>query len=293
MIAARLIGGLGNQMFQYAAGRSLALRHGCELRLDTSDFVGYSLHQGFELSSVFGIECRQNDPLKQGRLLSWQRNRITRRLLKLWPSLQIGGLSVVNEPHFHYWPGWLKLGSPAYLAGYWQSELYFNDFADQIRKDFQFIKPLDPISAEIADEIHAGVSVSVHVRRGDYVTNSKNTAVYGLCEPSYYANAIEYMTDRLGPIRLFVFSDDIEWARANLPLGAHSNTFVSHNKGVDSWRDMQLMCMCQHNIIANSSFSWWGAWLNVSKNKIVVAPKKWFANDNDTKNLFPNGWRLL
>lgn len=291
MIVSHTIGGLGNQMFQYAAGRSLALRHDCVLHLDTSDFTGYSLHQGFELSTVFGIDCPQIDRQTRDRLLGWRGWGLTRRLLKRWPFLQIGQPSIVYEPHFQYWPVWERLPNPSYLFGYWQSERYFCHCADQIRKDFQFSKPLDPLSLEIAEEIRAGVSVSLHVRRGDYANNPKTTAVHGLCGPPYYARAIEHLSEQLGVMRLFVFSDDIEWARANLPLDAHPHTFVSNNQGADSWRDMRLMSLCRHHIIANSSFSWWGAWLNPSEDKIVIAPKRWFARANiSSKDLLPDGW---
>ena len=293
MITVRLIGGLGNQMFQYAAGRSLALKHACALQLDTADFVGYSLHQGFELASVFGIDCKQADRETRDSLLGWLRHGLVRRLLRRWPVLQIGDRVLVNEPHFQYWPGWQSLGSSAYLSGYWQSERYFNEFADQIRQDFQFAKPLDPLSVKIAKDMRAGVSVSLHVRRGDYASNPKTTAVHGLCEPQYYAEAIQVLQKRHGSMHLFIFSDDIEWARANLPLGEHPNTFVSHNKGADSWRDMQLMTLCKHHVIANSSFSWWGAWLNSSKSKSVIAPKRWFANGTNVSDLFPKGWVTL
>lgn len=293
MIEVRLIGGLGNQMFQYAAGRALALRHGCELRLDTSGFSGYSLHQGFELTAVFGVNFTQTNRQMHYSRLGWQGQRITRRLLKWCPIFQLGHLSVVNEPHFHYWPGWKTLLSPAYLSGYWQSEHYFKDFSYQIRADFNFIKPLDSLSAVIAEEIQAGVSVSLHVRRGDYASNPKTNAAHGLCEPTYYANALDYMASRIGSVRIFVFSDDIEWAKANLLFGAHSYTFVSHNQGLDSWRDMFLMSLCNHHVIANSSFSWWGAWLNPSKEKIVVAPQRWFVKVIDTRDLIPRKWIRL
>lgn len=293
VVISQIIGGLGNQMFQYAAGRALAHRLSCEVQLDTSDFAGYSLHHGFELATVFGIDCRQIDRETRDRLLGWRRYGLTRRLLKRWPGLQAGQPLMVCEPHFHYWPGWERLTSPVYLSGYWQSERYFCNCADLIRQDFQFRKPLDLRSLKIIEEIRSGVSVSLHVRRGDYASNPKTTAVHGLCEPPYYARAIKYLADRIGPVRLFIFSDDIDWARANLPLDSHPHIFVSHNKGADSWRDMLLMSLCQHHVIANSSFSWWGAWLNASPNKIVVAPKKWFASNNDTKDLFPRGWVLL
>lgn len=290
MITSHIIGGLGNQMFQYAAGRSLALRHGCELQLDTLDFAGYSLHQGFELTTVFGIDSPQIDRQTRDQLLGWRGSGLARRLLKRCPGFQIGRPPFVNEPHFQYWKGWEQLACPAYISGYWQSELYFSDCADQIREDFKFSKPLDPHSKEIAKEIQGAVSVSLHVRRGDYANNLKTNAVHGLCEPAYYASAIKHLSDQLGAMHLFVFSDDIEWARANLPLAAHPHTFVSHNKGSDSWRDMQLMSICRHHVIANSSFSWWAAWLNTSRMKTVVAPKRWFVKNIDTRDLMPQQW---
>lgn len=293
MITSHIIGGLGNQMFQYAAGRSLALRNGCELQLDTSDFAAYTLHQGFELDTVFGIDLHRLDKKSSDKLLGWRKHRFLNKLFDQLKVIESLNLTIAREPSFNYWPRWKYLQAPAYLLGYWQSERYFSEFEHEIRHDFRFHQDLDSESNRIAVALANTTSVSLHVRRGDYASNPKTTALHGLCSPVYYSKAIEYLAHRINDLHLFIFSDDIPWVKANLPIEGHDHTYVSHNKGSDSWRDMQLMSLCQHHIIANSSFSWWGAWLNPSPNKIVVAPAKWFAKDIDTSDLIPEPWIRL
>lgn len=293
MITSHIIGGLGNQMFQYAAGRSLALQNGCELQLDTSDFAAYTLHQGFELDIVFGINLRRLDKISSGKLLGWRKHRFLSSLFGRIEGFGTLHTTIAREPSFNYWPKWMHLQAPAYLFGYWQSERYFSEFKHEIRQDFRFRQNLDPESNRIAEAISNKTSVSLHVRRGDYAKNPKTTALHGLCSPAYYSKAIDYLAHRANNLHLFIFSDDIPWVKANLPIAGHNYTYVSHNKGSDSWRDMQLMSLCQHHIIANSSFSWWGAWLNPSPKKFVVAPEKWFAKDIDTSDLIPESWIRL
>ncbi len=293
MIVVRLIGGLGNQMFQYAAGHALSLRNGDELQLDTSDFVGYDLHNGFELDSVFGICRKQATHETLSYLMGWRRHKLVSQLLERFPSLKFGSPHLLKEPHFHYWIGWEHLHGPLYLSGYWQCERYFDNYEQSIRHEFRFIQPFDEKSREVADQIQAVTSVSLHVRRGDYSTDPITNAVHGLCTPTYYKRAVDHFSNRLGSMHLFIFSDDIDWAKANLSLEAIPHTFVNHNKGKNSWRDMQLMSLCRHHIIANSSFSWWAAWLNPSEEKIVVAPKRWFAKPLNTSDLIPRSWICL
>lgn len=135
--------------------------------------------------------------------------------------------------------------------------------------------------------------MSLHVRRGDYVSDARTHATLGVCSLDYYRAAVRYIADHVEAPEFFVFSDDIAWAQANLELG-HPCHYVDHNRGAESYNDMRLMSLCRHHIIANSSFSWWGAWLNPRADKVVVAPARWFAGGNRVvDDLFPPGWVRL
>lgn len=294
MVITNILGGLGNQMFQYAAGRSLSLRHTTDLYLDTTRFRRYNLHQGFELDSVFDLNykflCQKevNEYLGSG---TYNRTRRIQKILGFHPAFQ---LKVFSEPHFHYYDGWNSLSEDTFLQGHWQSERYFSEYMETIRSDFKFKQVLDSKSLSIVEKISASTAVALHVRRGDYASSNYTNAFHGLCSPKYYADAIDYLHQRVDNMNLFIFSDDIDWVRAYIPLAKHDHTFVSHNIGKNSWRDMNLMSLCKHNIIANSSFSWWGAWLNPNKSKIVLRPKEWFSDGAiDTSDITPETWRII
>lgn len=287
-----LIGGLGNQMFQYAAGRALSLRKNAELYLDISNFASYGMHQCFELNRVFAYQAKIASTAEIEQLLGWQSNALIRRIL-LRPELAVFRRNAfVVEPYFYYWPGINHLATDCYLTGYWQSEKYFSDFAAQIRADLAFKLPLEKQNAELAKQISRVNAVSLHVRRGDYANNPKTTATHGLCSLDYYRASISHVVERVHKPHFFIFSDDIDWVQENLKID-YPSTYVLYNRGVDSYNDMRLMSLCSHHIIANSSFSWWGAWLNPNMEKIVVAPKKWFTNQTDVRDLFPDGWITL
>jgi hypothetical protein len=164
--------------------------------------------------------------------------------------------------------------------------------ASTIRTDFAFRQPLTGLNVEIAQEIAVVNSVSLHIRRGDYASNPKTLSTHGTCSLAYYKEAIRKIIERVESPHLFVFSDDIDWARDNLNIDLPIR-YVDHNRDSESFNDMRLMSLCRHHIIANSSFSWWGAWLNPHEDKIVVAPNNWFANSNNTKDLLPTGWFAL
>lgn len=292
MIMVRLIGGLGNQMFQYAAGRALSLRQRSLLHLDVSDFDGYVLHNGFELSKVFACNPEIATEEEVRRFLGWRASPFTRKIL-LRPSLALlHGARLVVEPCTSYWPGIGELSHDAYLVGYWQSEKYFSDASAYIRADFAFRQSFSTQNAELAGKIGHTMAVSLHVRRGDYVSDSKTQAVLGLCSLEYYRSAIMYIADHVVRPEFFIFSDDVSWVKDNLEINFPC-TYVSHNCGAESYNDMRLMSLCRHHIIANSSFSWWGAWLNQSSDKIVVAPRKWFAKNDNVEDIFPAGWVTL
>lgn len=288
MVISNLIGGLGNQMFQYAAGRALSLRLGVQLTLDTRDFSGYLLHQGFELRKLFGsnVEIASNDDLKE--VLGYQKAKLVQRILKRPQLKRFRYRSYVIEPSFNYWVGIKTLNGNVYLDGYWQSEQYFAEFADKIREDFTFKLPLTNQNADIAEKISQVNAVSLHVRRGDYISDKKN-AFIGVCSLNYYKAAVEKIKTQVDDPVFFVYSDDINWVKNNLVLDK-TTVFVSHNRGNEGYNDMRLMSLCKHNIIANSSFSWWGAWLNADPNKTVIAPSQWFLGGKDDRDLVPAGW---
>jgi hypothetical protein len=179
------------------------------------------------------------------------------------------------------------------ITGYWQAEKYFSKIAEQIREDFSFKPTIGSKDAILIDQINKVNAVSLHVRRGDYVNNPATATTHGLCSLDYYRKAINYLAQRELQPHFFVFSDDINWVKSNLEINFPCQ-YVDHNRGAESFNDMRLMSLCNHNIIANSSFSWWGAWLNQRVDKIVIAPNQWFADGKvNTMDLRPKSWICL
>lgn len=292
MIISHVIGGLGNQMFQYAIGRALSLEHGVPLRLDVGDFSQHTIHQGFELERVFSAPVPLASPEDLRRSLGWQSSRLALRLLARPQVSFLRGSRLIIEPHFQYFSGVKRAPSSCYLKGYWQSERYFSAVADTIRADFTFRPPLSDENRRIAESIGAVNAVSLHLRRGDYLSNPHTLSVHGVCSLEYYARAIRYIVERVPDPVFFVFSDDLDWVKDTLRL-EHPYHFVGQNRGSESYNDMRLMSLCSHHVLANSSFSWWGAWLNLSDSKIVVAPAQWFAKPVNVTDLLPEGWARL
>lgn len=292
MIISQLIGGLGNQMFQYAAGRARSLELGVPLRLDVSGFANYGLHQGFEIQRVFNSTAEIASEADVRSILGWQFSPHIRRIVARPGMAMFRCKGFVIEPHFQHWQGIKNVSSDCYLVGYWQSEKYFLGATTQIREDFSFRLPMAHRNAESAQQISQVNAVSLHVRRGDYANNQKTTATHGLCSLDYYQEAIQHIAKHVHQPHFFVFSDDIAWVKSNLTIDFPCE-YVDHNQGAESYNDMRLMSLCRHHIIANSSFSWWGAWLNPSEDKIVVAPKRWFAKETNTQDLIPESWVRL
>ena len=293
MIITNVIGGLGNQMFQYAAGRALARARGQPLHLDISGFDGYGLHQGFELKHVFKCEATIASDEEVRTILGWRAANAVRRILVRPGFAAWRGPTFIVEPHFHYWRGIRDVPATAYLYGYWQSEKYFVDDVVALRADFSFRQPLSEVNTVWAERISRCTAVSLHVRRGDYVSDARTHAANGVCSLDYYRAATRHIAGCVEEPVYFVFSDDIAWAKDNLDIGYPCH-YLDHNRGEESYNDMHLMSLCRHHILANSSFSWWGAWLNSSAEKIVVAPARWFAGGNrQVVDLFPQGWVTL
>lgn len=292
MIISQILGGLGNQMFQYAAGRALSLALGCPLLLDLRDFERYSLHNGFEIDQIFYAPVQAVTEADVSRVLSWRSSNLIRKLLRRVRSPLLHGPHLVIEPHFNYWSGLREVDAPSYLMGYWQSEKYFNGFVQSIRSDFSFKATLDGENLETSVRMQGCDSVSLHVRRGDYVTHAPTARILNVCSIDYYNKAITRIAEQIPSPYFFVFSDDQQWVHNNLKIPFPAE-YIDRNRGMQSYIDMQLMSLCKHQIIANSSFSWWGAWLNQNPGKIVIAPRNWFCNGMNDDDLVPQHWTRL
>ena len=282
-IRIKLTGGLGNQMFQFAAGYAAARRNNVELSLDLRRFNQRPLHNGFELQNVFDIYSKVNFLYKPLSSKFINIKEILNRIDKTFHAFE--------EPHFQYTPKILGIPKHTILNGYWQSELYFKDYTQEIRKIFSFCNQLDKKNSLVANDIDQNNSISIHVRRGDYLLKENNNHYVDLMK--YYLKAIEESSKFFNNPKYFIFTDDTLWVTKNLILN-YPYTIIDVNNGINSFFDMYLMSICKSNIISNSSFSWWGAWLNNKKDKIVYAPKYWF-NDISTctSDLIPNSWNIL
>jgi hypothetical protein len=289
VIITKIIGGLGNQMFQYAAARALSLKNSSSLLLDISEYKKYKLHQGFELNRIFNGSFGLASEKDMYRVLNIYSPSFIRRITAHTRMSIFRPKSLVVEPHFKFWHDVNKLTGSFYLNGSWQSEKYFLEYAEEIREDFKFLLPLDNINAQLAIHINNVNSVSLHVRRGDYVSNKKASSVHGVCSIEYYRSAIEYIAFKIDNPYFFIFSDDIPWVKNNLNIEFPCQ-YVENNFGIESYNDMRMMSLCRHHIIANSSFSWWGAWLNPRIDKIVIAPKRWFLNQLNIQDVLPDNW---
>lgn len=284
-----LWGGLGNQMFQYALGRRLALSCGSRLLLDTT-LVDRDPQRHFSLDSFRIVGERVKLPPLPPKALRpiWRRlPRVHRAWEKMAYSLFPLGNEILNE-NYGFDSRVIELHPPARLVGYWQSEKYFVDYGEAIRTDFQLVEGLTSHRARLAVKIAERNSVSVHVRRGDYVGNP----FHGTCEPPWYSAAKEVIDKRISNPAYFVFSDDPDWSRRNLPFFGDA-TFVEPSEDGQDAQDLHLMSLCKHQIIANSSFSWWGAWLNRNPNKVVIAPQRWTLARVNIPDLLPPHWTKL
>jgi hypothetical protein len=291
MIIVKLIGGLGNQFFQYALGRNLAIKNNTELKLDISEFEDYKLHKyGLHHFNIVENIVTKKDLMRIKMPSSRLRNFFVDVNFKLTGKQP---LFYKEESYFHFDPGKLNLPDNVYLVGYWQSEKYFEDIKSIIRKEFTIKTQPDPINTKAGEQISSCESVSVHVRRGDYIMNPATNQIHGVCSTDYYYRAIDRLIKNVDNPHFFVFSDDPAWARNNLKFD-YATMFLAHNGPDKSYEDLRLMSMCKHHITANSSFSWWGAWLSGNKDKIVIAPKKWFNQSNhEARDIIPDSWYRL
>lgn len=268
-------GGLGNQMFQYAFLLAMKDATGDECLMDASKYATYNLHNGFELNEVFNItsRCATKDELK--RVTRYTTNyKLSRVYRKFLPKKK----SEVVEPmpSCTYMPDiFTKAKGDLYYEGIWQNEKYFSHVRPIILKEFSYRQPMNDKNKEASQIFSKKKTVSLHIRRGDYLLH-KN--YIGLCGIDYYTKAIKYVRKKYGKeIQFAIFSNDMPWCKDNiLPLlDGYEYTLVDWNKGKESYNDIRLMGYCIVNIIANSSFSWWAAYLNKNDDKEIIAPAKW------------------
>jgi hypothetical protein len=275
-VTIQLSGGLGNQLFQYAAARSLAIDRDAELLLDIS-FFDRRRHREFELSQ-FSVAARCVGSVSRFR---WVRSlqKFLQHAVGTSPARYV-------EMEYRYSPSLTSLALPAVLVGYFQSYKYFEKHADVLAAELVPPEPRDSESRDLLKILQAEDSVSVHVRRGDYITNAKAKAIFCECSAEYYRAALKKLP-RNAPV--VVFSDDIEWAKNNLRLGENA-CFAGERGSRSGLADFSLMTRACHHVIANSTFSWWGAWLSGGKG-LTVSPEKWFtSSDSRSIDLIPPHW---
>lgn len=270
-----MTGGLGNQMFIYAMYLDMHKRFGDNVKIDITNLLHYHVHYGYELRKIFHIPPCE-----------FHTSRIVKKLLEctifriILERHQHGSMDAYRNPL--RWPF-------IYYKGFYQNERYFKDVEQEVRKAFTFDESMFNERSQLCLEHlrRNPKSVSIHVRRGDY-TEPKHWLKLGqYASTTYFLNAIERMSKLLPGAQYYVFSDDLQWVRDNLPL--ENAIYVDWNTGEDSWQDMMLMSNCRHNIISNSTFSWWGAWLNNNPDKIVMVPKRWNSSQMST-DLAPASW---
>tara|TARA_B100000989_G_scaffold298903_1_gene290892 strand:+ start:5752 stop:6612 length:861 start_codon:yes stop_codon:yes gene_type:complete len=281
MIIIRFIGGLGNQMFQYLLYDQLKSIN-INVKADINDFKSYKLHNGFELEKVFEINLDKasNKEIKNLKDSSLQfLSRFRRKLL--------------GKKKSHVYQNQMSLElikkqRNLYLDGYWQSKKYINSSLSNPNKKFKFRLNPSKVNKDLINEINEFNSISIHVRRGDYL---KLSDTFSKCTIGYYQTAISHMETNLKNCVFYIFSNDILWCKEKLIFNKSKFRFISHNSGINSYEDMRLMKMCKHNIIANSSFSWWAAVLNDNSKKVVISPKRWYVEKNMSDEIFiPNEW---
>lgn len=287
MIAVKLMGGLGNQMFQYAAGRALALRLHAALKLDHSfleaDSQATYTRRHYELGA---FNCKAEkagaDDLEK-----------VRKATRPGPFARLFArptITVLKENGFQYNRQIERIDGDVFLDGFWQSEKYFSGIRPALLTDFSLGKKLSDKAAALKSRVLADThSVFVHFRRGDYVTLPSAASVHGAAALDYYQSAVELLRSKVANPSFYVFSDDMDWVKQHFK--AEGAVYV---EGLEACEDLELMKSCRHGIIANSSFSWWAAWLNENGEKVVVAPKQWFKDPSiNTVDLIPAAWHKI
>ncbi len=295
MIITLLKGGLGNQMFQYAVAKG-CLQNGENIYLDLSFVEKHNITteeftaRSFELDIFPNINAQIISKFSLN--IYGGKSKISKKLKK-WHLIQH---SLISQ-HSHEFVDLNLRKKITYLDGFFQSEKYFKHIRNELLHDFRF--PHLGSKNELAEQkiLASKNATAIHIRRGDYITNKAAAAYHGVLPISYYREALELLSQKLNipTIEVFIFTNDIEWVKNNFKLSGSKLHFIEGNEGKDSWKDMALMTACKHHIIANSSFSWWGAWL-ASRQGHVYAPNNWFSDIADTysiHDLIPEKWNIV
>jgi hypothetical protein len=288
MIIIKISGGLGNQLFQFAFGKYVSYKLNTVVKYDIHTENGYSkfTQRTFGLKDIILDHeiANENDVTKFRYFRNKFLARIERKLIQKAPIInpkyiiQDLFMPISNSPKFK---------DNCYYDGYWQSEKYFKPIESIIRQEFNQSLKLDENNASLLHDIEYSESVSLHIRRGDYISNSINKKIYSECTLEYYKQAILFISSKIMNPTFYVFSDDLDWVKLNFKEKIFR---IVDNSTKSPETDLFLMSRCKHHIIANSSFSWWGAWLNNQPKKIVIAPKTWYINKMSDADIIPDGW---
>ena len=297
MIVVKLMGGLGNQMFQYAFAKSLAIKNNTNVKVDLSFLLDRSPRENFIFReydlTVFDLFVEVIKQNEKEIFCEVRRNSIFKRF---FPTKYEEQTKYLTEEQFSFDQSNLLYSKNIYLDGYWQSEKYFKEIEADIRKDFRVKSDLSFFEEEMNSLIQSRNSVCVNFRRTDFVHLQNSAETHGASEMDYYEKAIEIIAEKVENPHFFIFSDDIEWCRENVAWN-YPLTFVGHEfKGEKFASYLLLMCNCKHFIIPNSTFAWWAAWLSESKKKIVIAPRIWFkdqALQEQSGDIIPSDWIRL
>lgn len=280
MIISQLTGGMGNQMFQYSCGFAVAQRLKVPHKYYFESFEG-NTPRSFELG-CFTISSEKATTAEITKV----RDVTPFTLLR-------NSTHIYKEPHFEYDKNIMTVSDQTELQGYWQSDKYFSPYENELKKQFLFSKPLTRRNKELLEKYAKNTLVSLHVRRGDYVSNAAAHQFHGLTTLDFYKTAVSVLLKKFKNVVFLIFSDDPQWVQDNLQ-DTGKCIFVTWNQGAQSYNDLHLMSKCHHHILANSSFSWWGAWLSNHSPHIVIAPKKWFNDFTiNTSDLLPSSWIRL
>lgn len=295
MIIVKLKGGLGNQMFQYAFARKLSLMKNIQVKIDISLIHNEVYNHYYELNHFNIIEnIASYEEVNQFIYGKFERGLHGLALKIIDKALPNHKRKVVKQPKKSFDPLILKASDNKYFDGYWGNEKYFKDIGSTVRKEFILIEKLDDKNFEIKKKIMSVNSVSIHVRRGGYLTVEGAKRLFPVCTREYYENAINKIYSLVDNPQFFIFTQDYDWVKNNFK----QNVPITTVKNKEGYKDLELMKHCKHNIIANSTFSWWGAWLNNNPDKIVIAPKVWYKINSYQKmyekgDLIPKEWIKL
>lgn len=294
LIAVNLIGGLGNQMFQYSIGVILQLENNIKVKFDLEFFKIKEEKEGYKKRNldldIFDIRIKELTKQERNFLLGSGKSIAFKKILYGWPVY-------FNESEVGYISDWRVIRKNTYFAGYFQKYEFYKGYENILMETFKFnTKKISQKALEISNRIGEENSVSIHIRRGDYVNDKITKSVFFHLDMEYYYDAMSILSQMFNNLKFYVFSDDTHWVVKNFSPIKGIYEIVELNNSENPWEDMYLMTKCKHNIIANSTFSWWGAFLNQNPFKKVIAPKNWYYDMNKNQiamKIYPENWKLI